>query len=58
MPKQAAKRKDAHNTKILAKAGKGPGAGKAGKAPNRPAGELGGKRQGVGRSGRARVNQG
>ena len=57
MPKQNAKRKSAHNVKMLSKAGKGPGA-KSGKAPERPAGELGGKRQGVGRSGRARVNQG
>ncbi|MDQ3339788.1 MAG: hypothetical protein M4D80_31895 [Myxococcota bacterium] len=57
MPKQYAKRKDAHNTKILAKAGKANGAG-SGKAPERPAGELGSKRQGVSRSGRSRVNRG
>jgi hypothetical protein len=59
MPKQHAKRKTAHNVKMLSKAGKAAGgasAAKPGKAPQRTVRQAGGMRASVNRGGKSRVN--
>lgn len=59
MPKQHAKRKTAHNVKMLSKAGKpdgGAAASKPGKAPQRTVRQGGGLRASVNRGGKSRLN--